>query len=317
MVKISQQKIDDIISDIRNNLDKDEVMSKHAISCSTYYRYKKSIENDKIEQESFVSDKTIKIEDMNNNKDVINIVDENEDIFKSNTEENVNENFEETSDKNSYSNHSEKPQPNIQNFKPNIDIIDSNNIITYPLPQEQTILVHDTYKERKHLTIIIRNYIELFHDKLYSIVGSTENQKLEFIRKLNNFSLDDLNMIKQNIIYELSVKNNYKKFLSLLDQGLSIYETVLVSLNVDISGFADDIRKNEDAQIALKMMSCEINLTDYIDPKKTILYYIVTGSIKKFQENKNKKMIEQKINNNNNVIDYKNILNKYSSIINN
>ena len=134
---------------------------------------------------------------------------------------------------------------------------------------------------------------------------------------MHNYTLDDLKIIKQNIIYELSVKNNYKKFLSLLDQGLSVYETVLVSLNVDITGFADDLRKNEDAQIALKMISCEVDLSKYIDPKKTILYYIITGSIKKFQENKNKKLIEQKVNNSNNIIQDNAILNKYNTLVNN
>lgn len=316
-MKISNEIIEQIKNDINNNIDKNEILSKYNISISTYYRIRKTSNINKNEISLHSDNKTINLEVEENKNDIIDINnDEKICLFSTSSSSNKTEDHE-ISDQDSSSVYEEEKHPVKNSFR-NFDIVDTNNIITYPLPQEK-VVEHNDYIERKQKIAIIRNFVQVFGEidhKLDCIIGATKTQQLEFVRKLNTITLDDLNIIIDNIKYELTIKSCTSKFLSFVNNGISIYENIAVTLGIDISGLNDELQKNEDFQTNLKILACEANIGSFIDAKKSVLFYFITGSIKQFQVNKTKKLIEQKVNNNN-VVQDQLLINKYNTLVSN
>jgi hypothetical protein len=65
----------------------------------------------------------------------------------------------------------------------------------------------------------------------------------------------------------LNLKKNGDLFLSTVKNTIIGYEKVMVYSGVDINGVADELLKDENFLYDLKMISAEIDLSRYINPK--------------------------------------------------
>ena len=85
------------------------------------------------------------------------------------------------------------------------------------------------------------------------------------------------------------------------------YEKVMCYGNINIQGIWDDLLNNPDFIYDLQMISCEIDISKYINPKTSCLLKIVQKSYMKYEENKIINNLENKINS-------EDILNKLKNI---
>ena len=85
------------------------------------------------------------------------------------------------------------------------------------------------------------------------------------------------------------------------------YEKVMCYSNINIQGIWDDLLNNPDFIYDLQMISCEIDISKYINPKTSCLLKIVQKTYMKYEENKIINNLETKINS-------EDILNKLKNI---
>jgi len=178
-------------------------------------------------------------------------------------------------------------------------------------------LIQDNQISRRKTIIYIRNYYYNFKDtkKLNSIFGVTEKQRLDFIRNLNFLSEDDLNNTLELIRFEISISKNYTNFNNILESALRSIETISTKFfNIDVSGSADELLKDEDFIDYLKCISSEIDISEYIDNKKCAFFKALSVFYKKYYMNKNKAKLSETVNNIKNVKIDNDIINKFQSL---
>ncbi len=67
---------------------------------------------------------------------------------------------------------------------------------------------------------------------------------------------------------------------------LITYEKTQNYSGINITGLADEQLQNDDFKMDLMIISAEINISDYINPKTSALIKVVKKSYEKYNENK-------------------------------
>lgn len=120
-------------------------------------------------------------------------------------------------------------------------------------------------------------------------------------------SIDQLKLLLENIRVELNLKKNNTLFIETCKNLLVGYEKVMLYGNVNISGISDDLINDPNFMYDLQLISCEIDISKYINPKTSCLIKVIQKSYMKYEENKIINNFENKLNNDD-------ILNKIKNI---
>ena len=162
------------------------------------------------------------------------------------------------------------------------------------------------YIECKNEIIIIRQYFSHFKDKLNTIFGNTEKEQKKFINSLTKTTLQDLKNIHELIIFELTLKRNHNTFETGSKTILNAIELFCTRfLKIDLSGATEQLFNDENFKQDLIMVSCELNISNYLTPKRSLFlrtlqnYYITynKNKIKNNMENIEKNMKDIKVDN--------------------
>lgn len=213
---------------------------------------------------------------------------------------------------------SEEDEENLNNKKTN-NIIPPKKLITVEYNEEpkkqinKTDLIHDVInntnnlinddvnelREKRSLIIIIRQYLKVFKKELQDL---NINEKLLF-----NHNINKLKVILENIRIELNLKKNSNLFLETSKNILIGYEKVMCHSGIDLNGVWDDLLNNPDFIYDLQMISCEVDISKYINPKWSAFLKVVQSSYLKYEQNKIINNLEKKLNN-------EDVLNKLKNI---
>ena len=153
----------------------------------------------------------------------------------------------------------------------------------------------DLAREKRGLIIRIRQYINKYHEVLKILYG---NRKQEFIRKLYNLDNDKLKMILENVRVEMSLNNNDTVFYNIVETGLRSYEKISCYSGYNIEGLADNLLKDKSFMNYIDQLQCEIDLSEYINPKSSVFIHIIKATYQKYKENEVKVKINNIVNNN-------------------
>ena len=171
------------------------------------------------------------------------------------------------------------------------DIVNRSNIID-TIKNVNNAGTIDELKEKRSLIIIIRQYINTFPKELNNIYG----KKNEFEKKLFIMSIDQLKIILENIRVELNLSRNKEIFITTVSTGLKAIETVSNYSGYDVHGLEDELMKDPDFILDLQIISCEIDMSQYINPKTSALLKVVKKMYQKNKENEIKKQIDNVLN---------------------
>jgi hypothetical protein len=150
----------------------------------------------------------------------------------------------------------------------------------------------DTIKLKRKIIIKIRLYLKECEDDLKSLYTNKSN----FERSLYTQNIDQLNIILEDIRITLNINRNKPVFFNCVETGLRTMETFCNYTNFDITGTTDELMNDPEFLYDLKLMSCEINMTDYINPKSSCFMKIMKKVYVKNNENKIKKQLNNVIN---------------------
>lgn len=103
------------------------------------------------------------------------------------------------------------------------------------------------------------------------------------------------------------MKKNSDLFLNTAKTAIIGYEKVMCYSGIDINGVSEELLKDENFLYDLKMISAEIDLSKYINPKSSAFIKLLQKSYSKYEENKIIKNVEKKL-------DDKNLLDKLKNI---
>ena len=163
-------------------------------------------------------------------------------------------------------------------------------------------------QEKRTLIIIIRQYINNFDEKLKCIYG--KNKEL-FIKKLITLSIDQLKIIRENIKFELNLKRNHSIFFNTLEVTTTAIENISTNIfNIDIKGGYKELSKDPEFQLDLLMISSEIDISKYINPKSTVFIKLMKQYYMLYNMNK----VKKQINNNIKEEDIDKLKNKYDNL---
>lgn len=161
-----------------------------------------------------------------------------------------------------------KPTKSEKNNYSFVRNIDANNV--------------DELKEKRTYIIIIRQYVNTFPEQL-KFLYATDKKKFE--KSLFNLSLDKLKIILENIRVELNLYKNKTLFLDGCKFLLTSYENVACYSGFNIKGLSDDLMNDPDFLYDLQMISCEIDVSKYINPKTSAFFKVVHKSYEKYEIN--------------------------------
>ena len=125
---------------------------------------------------------------------------------------------------------------------------------------------------------------------------SLYTNKSNFERTLYTQNIDQLNIILEDIRITLNINRNKPVFFNCIETGLRGLETLSNYNGFDITGLTDDLMCDTDFLYDLRLMSCEVNMTEYINPKTTAFMKIIKKVYLKSNENKIKNKINSVIN---------------------
>jgi len=269
--KIIEQKNENKVESIKEENSEDNTSSSEPIKNNN------SIDDIEKEVIDLFNDEEIKVEEKNNNiPDSIDEEKSNDNNIRKIVGEYINAR-----------NESDNKQ------QQNIDIYDVKDDIIYYKPPQRSLeeLKNDDWQQRKKLIIYIRQYIQNFRDKLKCIIGNNYVQQKEFEKSLPQFNTNDLTVILENIRFELNIERNSKTLLSSVESVLRTIENVASIMKIDITGSANELLQNEDFMHDLKMASCEINISEYITPQRSLFMRGLTVYYKNYYSNKLKNKI--------------------------
>ena len=130
-----------------------------------------------------------------------------------------------------------------------------------------------------------------------------------FNSKLFDYTIDELQKLKSNIQFEINIIENSNMVFELAKSLCFGYEKTLCSLGFDINSFTDSLFHDKMFVDNLKLLSCEVNFSDYLSPQKAILLAILKqtflinkiNKIKKNLDNSDCKTINQNLTELNNL----------------
>ena len=149
------------------------------------------------------------------------------------------------------------------------------------------------YIQCKNEIIIIRQYYSNFKDKLNTIFGTTEKEQKKFINSLTKTTLQDLKNIHELIIFELTLKRNHNTFETGSKTILNAIELFCTRfLKIDVSGSTEQLFNDENFKQDLLMVSCEMNISNYLTPRRSLFLRTLQNYYMNYRQNKEKKNIQ-------------------------
>ena len=133
----------------------------------------------------------------------------------------------------------------------------------------------DELKEKRSSIIIIRQYINTFPEQLKNIY---QNKSL-FEKKIFTMNLDQLNVILEDIRITLNLSKNKQTFNNIVQFGLNGFENISKIAGYNIDGLTEELMKNPDFRLDLDIISCEIDMSKYINPKTSAFIQVVKQAI--------------------------------------
>lgn len=308
-MKLTNEIKNEIIKDYNEKMKPLDIILKHNISKATYYRIIKELNISKNEVYVITKNESLHNEDENElteneNKSTNESVNEsnnvslfNKEQFKkelndndndfeppnvrdkeldnNNDENNVSKSF--TKYNNTYSNN-DKPIYNNNNDVSNISISFNKNNNKKTNNQNNKSNIMDTIKqvndagsvdelkEKRTIIIMIRSYILTFEKQLQNIYG---NNKSQFEKQLFLLDINKLKIILENIRVQMNLSRNKEIFTNGITIGLKGIEKISNYVGFDLNGLTDELMQDSNFQLDLQIISCEIDLTAYVNPKSS------------------------------------------------
>ena len=147
----------------------------------------------------------------------------------------------------------------------------------------------DELKEKRKVITIIRQYINTFGEKLQTVYVN----KSSFEKKLFIMNIDQLNVILEDIRINLNLDRNKNSFNNIVEFSLKGIEQVGSYSGYNMDGLTNELMNDPQFILDLQIISCEIDVSAYINPKMSALLKVVkTG----YMQNK-KHEIKQNVSN--------------------
>ena len=166
----------------------------------------------------------------------------------------------------------------------------------------KNLMVSDEYQKKRQLILTLRSYLELFFETkpgIRILIGIQNKNDLPiFNSKLFDYSVDELEKLKSNILFEINVNENSTMIIDFSKQICHGYEKTLCSIGYDIESFTDSLYNDKMFIDNLKLLSCEINFSEYLSPTKAILFAIIKQTFIVHKINQIKKSISHNDKNN-------------------
>ena len=96
----------------------------------------------------------------------------------------------------------------------------------------------------------------------------------------------------ENIRVELNLKKNSEIFLNTAKTAIIGYEKLLCYSGIDINGVSNELLNDPNFLYDLQIISCEIDVSRYINPKSAAFINVLQKSYGKYEENKIVKKVE-------------------------
>ena len=330
-MKLTNEIKNEIIKDYNEKMKPLDIIAKYNVSKATYYRIIKELNISKNEVSVITKNESLHNEDENEsneneNKSTNESVNEsnnvslfNKEQFKkelnddndflpsnvqeqeldNNDENNVSKSF--TKYNNTYSNNNKPIYNNndVSNLS-NISFNKNNNKKTNNQNNKSDIMDTikqvnnadsiDELKEKRTIIIMIRSYILTFEKQLQNIYG---NNKSQFEKQLFLLDINKLKIILENIRVQMNLSRNKEIFDNSVSIGLKGIETISTYCNFNVKGLTEELMNDPQFQLDLKIISCETDLTKYINPRSSAFLKVV----KTMYQINSKNELEDKIKN--------------------
>ena len=258
--------------------------------------YSKNSENSETSESNESDKQNIKINNNNSMLEFINNDDEDKqpDIIidditvKKSNREKIN-NIMEKMNLNNNNNKLDQSIQSIQSIKP---IINSK------------LMVSDEYKQKRSLILSIRSYLDLFFETkegLRILLNMNDKKDLVlFNSKQYDYSVIELQKLKDNILFEINLKQNSNMIIELSKNQCMGYEKIMCSVGINIESFKDSLYRDPLFIDNLKQISCEYDFSDILSPEKSIILAIVKQTFLLYKLNKIKMTLSKENNDINN-----------------
>ena len=150
----------------------------------------------------------------------------------------------------------------------------------------------DELKLKRSTIIIIRQYINTFEEQLKNIYIN----KSLFEKKLFTLTIDQLQVILEDIRIQLNLIRNKDVFMNVIENSLRGLEKVSFYSGYNIDGITDDLMADNDFMMDLQIISCEVDISKYVNCKTSALLKLFRKCYQKNTENEIKNKINNVIN---------------------
>lgn len=209
--------------------------------------------------------------------------------------------------KSNYDNHSQiSVKFNTKKNKKNnnlLDKINNNKSIVFDTLKNVNIGDLDEIKEKRPLIIKIRKYIKLYPEQLKHLY---KNKQI-FETNLLGLSIHQLNLILEDIRITINLDRNEDIFMTSTQLMLRGIESTCKYTGYDIDGMTDEIYNDPEFIMDLKMISAEIDMCQYINPKTSAFLKIIKKIYTKHKENEVKNQMDKVLNDNDKLEKIKNL----------
>lgn len=165
------------------------------------------------------------------------------------------------------------------------------------------LMVSDEYKQKRSLILSIRSYLDLFFESkegLRILLNMKDKKDLVlFNSKQYDYSVIELQKLKDNILFEINLKQNSNMIIELSKNQCMGYEKIMCSVGINIESFTDSLYRDPLFIDNLKQISCEYDFSDILSPEKSIILAIVKQTFLLYKLNK----IKMTLSKDNNDID--------------
>jgi hypothetical protein len=117
-----------------------------------------------------------------------------------------------------------------------------------------------------------------------------------FEKKLFTLNYDQLLTILENIRTTINIKQNKSNFIVLSSNIIKGIEMVSNYSGYDVEGLEKYLMNNDDFNTDLQILSCELDISKYVNIKSSCFLKLIKGMTLINQENKIKKQLNNVIN---------------------